>query len=381
MTTQTRDVILNVNEEGPKIFLLKVPDLLGSSVLRNNPMTSTEILQKYWKAQGGISEIFAPSCFEVKAWNELQGTRYAVLTYPWETNTWTNLLRALKTRSWNYTRLIWIDIFCLNQNDPNKMETIRRSNLIYAWARSYHVMGLAVLKRGWCLGELGFATASPILYTRDDGLTDKEPMFISDENLENESCLLKICLAVPRAVLLFFLRLACYFFYYLRVLLYIILFPFCLVFPRMRGYDHVLAKLNAYLYTRYNKLIARGLKNRLSVKFDESGFTVEDDRQIVRDLIVQDKGSVEKLEAFLSKLLWDVPNFTTLIPSLVDMKRHYAELAERQGKEFSDSVYVPCWCSMCYQDPEVFMKDMVEISKKCNRSSYYMHNSFWGSEA
>ena len=64
------------------------------------------------------------------------------------------------------------DIFCLDQNDPKKMETIRRSDKIYAWANEYHVMGLGTFKRGWCLMELGVTKASPIIYSYNDGLRD-----------------------------------------------------------------------------------------------------------------------------------------------------------------------------------------------------------------
>ena len=64
------------------------------------------------------------------------------------------------------------DIFCLDQNDPKKMETIRRSDKIYAWANEYHVMGFGTFKRGWCLMELGVTKARPILYSYDDGLRD-----------------------------------------------------------------------------------------------------------------------------------------------------------------------------------------------------------------
>ena len=64
------------------------------------------------------------------------------------------------------------DIFCLDQNDPKKMETIRRSDKIYAWANEYHVMGFGTFKRGWCLMELGVTKARPILYTEGDGLRD-----------------------------------------------------------------------------------------------------------------------------------------------------------------------------------------------------------------
>ena len=52
------------------------------------------------------------------------------------------------------------------------METIRRSDKIYAWAHEYHVMGLGTFKRGWCLMELGVTKATPILYSERDGLRD-----------------------------------------------------------------------------------------------------------------------------------------------------------------------------------------------------------------
>ena len=52
------------------------------------------------------------------------------------------------------------------------METIRRSDKIYAWAHEYHVMGFGTFKRGWCLMELGVTKARPILYSEDDGLRD-----------------------------------------------------------------------------------------------------------------------------------------------------------------------------------------------------------------
>ena len=52
------------------------------------------------------------------------------------------------------------------------METIRRSDKIYAWASEYHVMGLGTFNRGWCLMELGVTKARPILYSAGDGLRD-----------------------------------------------------------------------------------------------------------------------------------------------------------------------------------------------------------------
>ena len=52
------------------------------------------------------------------------------------------------------------------------METIRRSDKIYAWANEYHVMGLGTFNRGWCLMELGVTTVPPILYSYGDCLDD-----------------------------------------------------------------------------------------------------------------------------------------------------------------------------------------------------------------
>ena len=80
------------------------------------------------------------------------------------------------------------DIFCLDQNDPNKMETIKRSDKIYAWASEYHVMGFGTFKRGWCLMELGVTTAPPIIYSDMDGLDDDnlDILIILDEKDEGE---------------------------------------------------------------------------------------------------------------------------------------------------------------------------------------------------
>jgi hypothetical protein len=52
------------------------------------------------------------------------------------------------------------------------MDTIRRSDKIYAWAHEYHVMGFGTFKRGWCLMELGVTKATPSLYTESHGLRD-----------------------------------------------------------------------------------------------------------------------------------------------------------------------------------------------------------------
>ena len=50
--------------------------------------------------------------------------------------------------------LLWIDIFCLDQFHPDKMDTIRKSADIYGYATKYYVIGLAIFDRVWCLAEI-----------------------------------------------------------------------------------------------------------------------------------------------------------------------------------------------------------------------------------
>ena len=52
--------------------------------------------------------------------------------------------------------LLWIDIFCLDQFHPDKMDTIRKSADIYGYATRYYVIGLAIFHRVWCLAEIAF---------------------------------------------------------------------------------------------------------------------------------------------------------------------------------------------------------------------------------
>ena len=68
------------------------------------------------------------------------------------------------------------------------METIRRSDKIYAWAHEYHVMGFGTFKRGWCLMELGVTKATPIFYGDGDGLRDdaRDVFYILLEHDEGE---------------------------------------------------------------------------------------------------------------------------------------------------------------------------------------------------
>lgn len=53
--------------------------------------------------------------------------------------------------------VIWIDVFCLNQLDRNRMKTIQRSDEIYYNAKEYHLIKLGSFFRGWVLFELSSA--------------------------------------------------------------------------------------------------------------------------------------------------------------------------------------------------------------------------------
>ena len=200
----------------PNIVLLKVADLLNNERLLEEMigfchLTSYDILQQYWEAQQSIAGLFGPGSFKTVPWWQLKSTEYGVLTYCWgnrETRawgpTWKEMIGTLEETGKMKVEYVWIgarsparvshppicptealsgpacgaaDIFCLDQNDPKKMETIRLSDNIYAWANEYHVMGLGTFKRGWCLMELGVTKAPPIIYSQHNGL-------LGDDNVD-----------------------------------------------------------------------------------------------------------------------------------------------------------------------------------------------------
>ena len=199
---------------GPDMVLLRVADLLNNRLLSsfpNNPkrgkkrgMTSYDVLEQHWNAKKSIAGVFGPESLVTIPWSELKKTKYAVLTYSWGGCPWSELIRALNGHTqesdneWTGRRgnenpkvrmslpenpkkkkkrtlkveYVWIDIFCLDQTDPNKMETIKRTAEIYGWASEYHVMGFETFKRGWCQCELGVTNAPPRIYSRRHGLSE-----------------------------------------------------------------------------------------------------------------------------------------------------------------------------------------------------------------
>jgi hypothetical protein len=91
---------------------------------------------------------------------QLPETIFTVLTYTWADSKWSEMLKAWldlpkeKLDGLTDDSLLWIDIFCLDQFHPDKMDTIRKSADIYGYATRYYVIGLAIFDRVWCLAEI-----------------------------------------------------------------------------------------------------------------------------------------------------------------------------------------------------------------------------------
>ena len=71
---------------------------------------------------------------------------------------------------------IWIDVFCLNQLDGNRVTTIRRVDEIYYNAHEYHLIELGSVFRGWILFELASAREGvlPIVHTSNKDMSSKK---------------------------------------------------------------------------------------------------------------------------------------------------------------------------------------------------------------
>ena len=108
----------------------------------------------------GMFEEGATSAFVWITFKRLPETIFTVLTYTWADSKWSEMLKAWlnlpeeKLEGLTDDSLLWIDIFCLDQFHPDKMDTIRKSADIYGYATKYYVIGLAIFDRVWCLAEI-----------------------------------------------------------------------------------------------------------------------------------------------------------------------------------------------------------------------------------
>jgi hypothetical protein len=135
-------------------------------------MTSHQILdvltKKHRQAKGKKSQkqimvelgMFQDADFEIVTFDALKRNKsHTVLTYTWNDSPvgeqYGPLNKKMKEKGIDMSaQLLWIDIICLDQQHPLKMETIKRSNEIYAHAKYYFVICLACFNRLWCTMEL-----------------------------------------------------------------------------------------------------------------------------------------------------------------------------------------------------------------------------------
>ena len=135
-------------------------------------MTSHQILvvltKKFKQGKGEKSQkqimvesgMFQDADFKIATFVDLEmEEELTVLTYTWNDSPAREQYRPLNKKMEAQgidmsAQWFWIDIFCLDQQHPDKMETIKRSNEIYALAKYYFVIGLACFNRLWCTMEL-----------------------------------------------------------------------------------------------------------------------------------------------------------------------------------------------------------------------------------
>jgi len=132
-------------------------------------MNSNQIKDFFWMVSGNIFSIIPKvnndgvSNFREVTWEELPSAYYAVLSYQWEQD-WHSILRHILQLNPVTAEWIWVDSICLDQTDPRRMETIRRSDEIYSNANEYHLIEMGALTRGWIHFELASKTVPPIIH-------------------------------------------------------------------------------------------------------------------------------------------------------------------------------------------------------------------------
>ena len=144
-------------------MLLKTESL--KNLLLHEDMSSDTILEEYWMGEGSIFSLIPQDQFIPCRWSRLKTKRYAVLSYQWRQH-WHKILKFIFHPEHGVTcEYIWIDVFCLNQLDGNRMKTIQRSDEIYYNARQYHLIEVGSVFRGWILFELASAREIPHVHS------------------------------------------------------------------------------------------------------------------------------------------------------------------------------------------------------------------------
>ena len=170
-------------------------------------MTSHQILvvltKKFKQGNGEKSQkqimvelgMFQDADFKIATFVDLEmEEELTVLTYTWNDSPAREQYGPLnkKMEAKGIAQWFWIDIFCLDQQHPDKMETIKRSNEIYALAKYYFVIGLACFNRLWCTMELACKLGGQNGANTDVVVTDFEGEFLKRrENAYAESQMIK----------------------------------------------------------------------------------------------------------------------------------------------------------------------------------------------
>ena len=127
-------------------------------------MTSEDLKKIYWQEKGNLDELIPPESFKEVQWENLASTPYAVMSYQWQSN-WGPIVEFILYGTKRVkAEYMWIDVLCLNQIDPEKMTTIKRSDDIYENAKEYHLMEIGSLFRGWVLFELASVKKTPSIH-------------------------------------------------------------------------------------------------------------------------------------------------------------------------------------------------------------------------
>ena len=121
---------------------------------KKREMSSEDILKTYWQKEGNLNALIPPESFKAVQWEDLAATPYAVMSYQWLSKWGPMVEFILLSAERVKADYMWIDVLCLDQMDPAKMTTIKRSDEIYYNAQEYHLMEIGSLFRGWVLFEL-----------------------------------------------------------------------------------------------------------------------------------------------------------------------------------------------------------------------------------
>ena len=120
-----------------------------TNLLKKGELTSEDILKKYWQKEGNLNSLIPRT---TSKWSS--GRIWLPLPMQWLSKWGPMVEFILHSATRVKADYMWIDVLCLDQMDPAKMTTIKRSDEIYYHAQEYHLMEIGSLFRGWVLFEL-----------------------------------------------------------------------------------------------------------------------------------------------------------------------------------------------------------------------------------